>query len=283
MPNDDTNPTDPTAGTPPENEGEQPPAPASGASSNPAPIARQSRVISVPTGRMAEIKKAERAKGQRAAQQAADNAAKELGYSSHEDMIAKLKAKQSRSTPAAGARAATPPPEADAEPAPAAASGRSNARTQRELARAQEQRKAANRARAASERREKQARRELEAREAEHELSLAAVRHGVQDTDYALTLLKRKLAKLSAKELEAFDEDQYFKVELRKTHPLLYVLEERPADTSPTSSKETPRPGPTTPPAPPNGKKDAREMSRPEFEQSLRSRGYQLPHLGSPS
>jgi hypothetical protein len=119
--------------------------------------------------------------------------------------------------------------------------------------------------------------------QAEHELRLAAVRGGVKDVDYALTILKRKLQRLPASELATFDEDQFFKTELRKTSPYLYEEVIEPATTSPSEPSSTPSPKPTTAPAS-NGKPvDARTVSRQEYAEMLRKRGIQDPSLGAPS
>jgi len=228
---------------------------------------------------MAEIKRKEREKGKRAALQAADNAAKELGYSSHEDMITKLKAKRTPQAPVNRPVAAAPAAETDDAPTQ---TSRRTTKQDREIARLQEQRRSANRARAAAERKLREQQRAAEARDAEHELRVAAARHGVKDVDYALVLLQRKLKGMPEKDLAAFDEDVFFSTELRKTNPYVYGEEVQPATTSPEgTSKVTPK-TPTTP-TPPNGQqKDARAMSKSEYEQTLRQRGFTPPHLGTP-
>lgn len=273
--------TDPPASNPPASDASNPPA---------ADPPRNGKVIAIPSAKMASIKREAKERGRREALAALDATAKELGYASHEDMLQKLRANKGRRPAAPPARTA-PPPETDEDdtdttpPAPAP-SRRRETRTERELARAQEQRRAANRARAAAEKRAKQLERQREADAAENELRLAAVAAGVQDVDYALTILKRELQDKSADELAKFDEKRYFSETLRKRKPYLYEVQEQPANTSPSAdpSRPTAQPPAATPPkAPPApGEKDARTMSKADFDQRLRKLGYTPPHLGSP-
>lgn len=249
---------------------------------------RNSKVITVPTGRMASIKREEREKGRRAALTALDSEAKSLGYASHEDMMQKLKANRGRPSAPAVRTAPTAPAESDDDqtPAPAPSKGRQT-RAERELARAQEQRRAANRARSAAEKRARVLQRQREADQAEHALRLVAVGQGVKDTDYALTILQRKLSGMSQADLDKFDEEKFFSTDLRKTHPYLYGESTQPVTTSPTSDPRAPTSSPTppkapAPPAPAGDKKDARTMSRKEYEDALRARGLTPPQLGSP-
>lgn len=240
----------------------------------PSATATEKRGIYMPTASIAKIKREEREKGKRLAAQAADTSARELGYASHEDMLNKLKAK--RNAPAAARPAAPPVATATDTVTPKA-----TAKTQRQLQLAEERRRSANRARAASDRKAREAERRLEEREAEHELRVAAVRCGVHDVDYALTLLKRKLNKLSPKELSEFDEDKFFKTELKKTAPYLYAEVIEPATTSPSETGPS-SPSPKTPSK--DGKPiDARTVSKQDYEAMLRARGLTPPNLGAPS
>lgn len=237
-----------------------------------------SRVLSMPTAAMSEIKRKERERGERKARQAADAQAKELGYASHEDMLAKLKAAKAR--PAAKPAAAAPA-SAETEQAPPA-TRRQQSKAERDLARMEERRRSANRARASAERRVRELERQRDADSAEHELRLSAVKHGVHDVDYALTLLKRKLSGLKPEELRTFDEDTFFSVELRKSNPYLYGEEVRPATTSPSSSSST-KPTTTNPPAADTKTEDARTVSQDKYNEMLRKRGLTPPQHGMPS
>lgn len=91
-------------------------------------------------------------------------------------------------------------------------------KTERELAAERTRREAAEQAAA-------NAKREAEERVAEAqartELTLSAARVGVQDTDYAMVLLNRHAAKLSAEELAKFDHKAFFEG-LKDTHPALF-------------------------------------------------------------
>lgn len=238
---------------------------------------------------MASIKREAKEKGRREALAALDATAKELGYASHEDMVQKLRANKGRRPAAPAAR--TAPPETDEDdtdttPPTTAPSRRRETNIERKLARAEEQRRAAHRARAAAEKRAKQLERQREADAAENELRLAAVAAGVQDVDYALTILRRELQDKSADELAKFDEKKYFSETLRKRKPYLYEVQEQPANTSPPvdPSKPNTQAPPATPPkaTPAPGEKDARTMSKADFDQRLRKLGYTPPHLGSP-
>jgi hypothetical protein len=280
-PDADESTTPPTGETPPEAEETKDEAP----ETQEEPPARASKVVTMPAHRMVELKRQEREKGKRAALAALDAEAKGLGYASHAAMVAALKAKRSRVKPSAS-RTSAPEPETENEETdtstPTAPRGRTT-REQRELLRAQEQRRAANRARAAAERKARQLEKQREADRAEHELRIVAVSVGVKDIDYALTILKRQLAGMSQAELAKFDERKFFSDTLRKSHPYLYGEAVQPVTTSPSSeSKEappTPPNKPTPPTAPP---KDVRQMSRQEYDAYLRSKGLTPPHLGSP-
>jgi hypothetical protein len=267
--------------------------PASSDTTEATPPGRTNKVITMPTGRMAQLKREEREKGKRAALAALDADAKALGYASHEDMMQKLKASKGR-PPATRTAPVSAPADDDEDQTPAAPpapSGKGRqTRAERELARAQEQRRAANRARAAAEKRARALERQREADRAEHELRLVAVGAGVKDTDYALTILQRKLQNMSQAELEKFDEEKFFSADLRKSHPYLYETQQQPVTTSPMSDTKpvttTPSATPPSKPAantPAGDKKDARTMSKQEYDALLRARGLTPPQLGSPS
>lgn len=282
-------PAAPAPGTPPTTDPPAAEPPASDASSAATDPPRNGKVIAIPSAKMASIKREAKEKGRREALASLDATARELGYASHEDMVQKLRANKGRRPAAPTARTA-PPPESDdntddsTPPAPVA-SRRRETRTERELTRAQEQRRAANRARAAAEKRAKQLERQREADSAENELKLAAVGAGVKDVDYALVILRRKLQGKTEDELAKFDEDKFFKDELRRTHPYLYTVQEEPVTTSPPADPANPgkqAPAATPPKAPASGdKKDGRTMSKAEYNETLSKRGFVNPSVGS--
>jgi hypothetical protein len=246
---------------------------------------------------MTKIRKQEQEQGKKNMQRQLDAQARELGFANHAALLEDVKKRKNGRGPRN-----TPPPahedvDNDDEPqtpaaVPAAArtnepndaSGkarqRAERREQQRRERELEDRRRANRARATAEKKAKLLERRLQQQEAETELTVAAVRNGVQDVDYALHFLRKRLAKMSPKELETFDEDAFFKVTLRKTHPHLYQVVEQLADTTPTTN--TPSPKVETPPAP-NGKVDANKMSGAEYDAELRKRGFTPPRLGMPS
>jgi hypothetical protein len=253
-----------------------PPAPPPAPTPDPP---RTGKVITMATSRMAQLKRDEREKGKRAALSALDNEAKELGYANHADMIQKLKAKK--------ARGATPPattrePEDTDNDTPTTQGSRRSTRAEREIARLQEQRRAANRARAASDRKARELERQREADRAEHELKIVAVQAGVKDVDYALSLLQRELANKTDAQLKEFDEEAFFKTELRKKRPYLYETTEEPVTTSPSTADTQAVPKPGTPPVPTGEKKDARSMTKQQFDEYLRAKNLTPPHLGMP-
>lgn len=262
---------------------DDPPADPPATPDPPADPPRGGKVIAIPTSQMAKLKRDERDKGKRAAAQAADAQARELGYASHADMIDKLKAKKNR--PPASARptqtSANDDGDGDEPPTPPAAGARRQTRVERELERAREQRKAANRARTAAEKKARQLERQREADRAEHELRLAAVGAGVQDVDYALALCQRQLSGMSDEELAKFDEVKFFKEELRRLKPYLYETVEQPVTTSPPPSDPKPPTPPGRPPAPPPDK-DIRTVSRQEYKARLAKLGITDPSVGAP-
>ena len=71
----------------------------------------------------------------------------------------------------------------------------------------------------------------LEAERAESNLRLLANRCGVQDVDYAITLLRRHCEKMSEADLAAFNDEEYFRTTLKKERPYLYEAQTVPATT----------------------------------------------------
>src|SRR5260221_7215757 len=215
-----------------------------------------------------------------------DRKAKKLGYKGMQHMLEKQaeerakrrerrrrQPKEQSQKPAAAAAWAAPAPES-----------RAARREQLDKERLIEDRRRANKARAAEEKRRVAAEQLLQAREAEHELKLAAVRAGIRDPDYAVVLCQRHAQSLSTEQQqEAFDEAEFFGTTLRKTHPYLYGVEERPAHTDPSTApgERGAPPRPAKPAAAPAGdKKDARTMSQQEYQATLDKYGLTNPSLG---
>lgn len=267
----------------------------------PAPEAPkpQSKVLTIPTSAMGDIKRKERDRGRTEARSEYDTAAKEMGYESHEDMMTALRAQK-----VAGTRtpAQTPAPAADAsdfdaDPVDASpktdkdARSRVVSRLEREKGQLLEDRKKLNRARAHEERQRKALQGKLDAQEAEHELRFAAVRAGVDDVDYAVVLLRRQLIGKTEEELAQFDEGAFFNQELKKSHPYLYKSGTREANSSPApdgvAGKDDGAPTPAAPTAQPDGAQDsqvdARKLSNDAYAQLLRKRGLTHPAVGMPT
>ena len=118
-------------------------------------------------------------------------------------------------------------------------------------------------------------------------MRFAAQGAGVQDVDYAVTLLRRDLKKKSPEELTESKAETYFGTDLRKSHPLLYVVETRPADTSPaaaTGTNGTNGAAPTTrQPAPGDTQANARDMSQDAYQALLKKHGLTNPSFGMPT
>lgn len=247
---------------------------------------RDPKVVTIPTQAMTRIKQAEREKGKKLAHQEFDARVKALGYDSWEALETAAAAKVS-------AMASTPPlatpPESNVAPQqtesrqPPTQSPPDHDVERRDLQRALEQsveeKRQLNKQRASEEKLRKSLEKQLDAQQAEHTLRLAAAKAGVQDIDYAMHLLKNKLANKSESALEGFDEDAFFSKDLRASHPYLYGVETRPASTS-AQSEPTPAPAKTRQVEAVAKENDARKLSREEFDARLRKMGLSRPELG---
>lgn len=253
--------------------------------------ASTAKILTIPSNAMAKIKREERERGKKAVLAELDAQAKKAGFTTWEDM---MKAATTKPTvQKTSVRPATQPVE-KAQAATPAPTGNDRAfrRAEKERERALEEVRRLNRARATEEKRRKDAERRVQAMEAEMTLRTAAVRAGVQDVDYALELLRRKINGKSADELKTFSEDEFFAKELRSSHPYLYGVTEIPANTSSqVAPKDAPKPPaptgkPTQMPAPaPTGNGggsmvDARKLSSQEYSELLQRYGIRNPSLG---
>lgn len=241
------------------------------------------KVITIPTKALDKRLGKAREQGKKEAMAEMEAKARSLGFKS----LAELEQAVTRNRvvkPAAGSSAPRTEPTTPTTPGavPAAPSTRSSRRLEREndrlLARVREH----NRARANEERKRKAAEARNEALEAEMILRTTAIKSGVQDVDYGLELLRRKLTSLSADELRTFDEGKYFSEDLRKTHPYLYGVQERPAQTAAPETKQGGAPPPKKPEKKPTEKEngDVRSMPRDEYLTKLRGLGLNDPSAG---
>lgn len=264
----------------PETTQQQPPSapPAPPAAAQPPAEPKQ---VTMPSNTIAAIRKEEREKGKKAAQNEMNARAKALGYKSWEDFEAAEKARKAgggKKKPE-GSQAQKPAAQAGAQPNDADDS--TTRRLQRELARKDEEIARLRRQLANADRRRKMAERGLASTSAEVTLREAAVRAGVTDVDYALHRLRREMQGKSAEDLAAFDEAKWFEG-LRKTAPHLFGVERQPANTG--NGGGTPGAKPAAPKAPEvsqgnsaNGKIDARKMSRDEYAARLAELGLTNP------
>lgn len=225
------------------------------------------KVISMPSDEVAKIRREERLKGKKLAQSEFAITAKKLGFASVEEMTEAAK-RGKKATPAAQ----------PAKPKP------TQAKVEREKQEWEEERKRLLRRSAISEKARRQAQRERDQAVVDSELRVAAIRAGVQDTDYALHLLRRDMKGKTAKDLESFDEEKFF-VGLKKSHPSLFAVETRPATTGngsnpETTSKPPPTAKETTKQTTSNEIVDARKLPRDEYEKRLQSLGVQNPAVG---
>jgi hypothetical protein len=267
---------DPTIQTQPETQlaPEAPAAP-------PPPVVESRNVLQIPSDAMKRIKAEERKKGERAARQALDAEARELGYRDHASLVeAARRAKQPKPAPAQP-RAEQPAANAGEGGGSPRHSDKHVTRLEKDLARLQEEKRRLNQARNREEKARRATQRQLDAAEAEGELRLAAYKCGIQDVDYAIHLLKQKVRGKSVEELSTFDESKFFGEELRRSHPLLFQAVERPADTAPADGEAPP----AKPPA--NGgsgqESSVMKMSKEQYLAHIGKLGLVDPSAGLPS
>jgi hypothetical protein len=250
----------------------------------------------MPTSAIARMKTTERNKARKAVLAEVDMAAQALGYKDHAHLLAEMKKhNKGRERPPAPAPRA-PAPAANA--AGAAGGGGQDSPTERErklerqLARLQDERRKHVLDKNALQKRERRLRSAQDAREAEFQLRLAAVQSGIaneENVDFAIQLLRRKLTGMKPRDLEGFDEKQFFQ-DLRGQRPYLFGETVLPAG---GSSGETDPKGAPPPKVPAGagsagggGNKDSKNgmtMSRQEYEATLRSMGLTVPGHGAPS
>lgn len=232
---------------------------------------KNGKVITIPTNAMAKIKQDERERGKRNALKERDSEARALGFKDYED----LKKFASNRGPKPAAKPAQKPNQLVQTAQPEQKVSR---HTDQRIQQLQEDKRKALRARAQEEKRRKQVERQSLEMQAEMELKMIAVRCGVKDVDYAVSLLKRQTSAMSREQLNSFDEDKYFQETLRQTHPYLYGEQIVLADTSVEQPQGAPPPAaPTskevTKEVTNNGMIDAKTLTREEFNKMLVSRG----------
>ena len=235
------------------------------------------KLITIPQSSMKRIKSEERERG---ARQALLEQAKSMGFDSWVEAKGALDAaKALKTSPRVSERGNRPQASA---PKPGAKDESGVLRMmRRDNERLLENQKRLNRARSSEEKRRRQIEREKDALEAEHALRLAAVRAGVQDTEYALHLLRKEMVGKNQEQLRGFDEEKFFSEHLRQKHPYLYSTQDRIANTGAPPAQRpstSTAPSSTTLPA-----IDGLKLSREDLEKRLKAHGLAMPGFGTPS
>lgn len=237
---------------------------------------RDRSVEVIPTKAMEQIKRREAERGRQQALQGLDVEAKKLGFRDHADLVkAASEARRTKQKP----RRRDPEPvvgDEGEDPSELRSDDKRVGQLVGEL-------KRSNRERAKLEREHERLELKVRKLEAMKLIERAAIRAGVKDIDYAIVVMTREISGMTKKQREAgFDEVEYFSKTLRKTHPYLYEAATVPVTTGP---------GGAAPPVPRDqqnqqtqqagangaGAKDAREMTREEFDKTLRAAGLQNP------
>lgn len=258
------------------------PAPAQQAAPASSQTPPGEKTMVVPHSAWSRIKQEEYQKGAAAA---LEKAAKDAGYESHAELMSAMVRFKSQSASAAQSRQAATPapqPEADdlaqtqAEHVASRASQRQEMAVQRNLEKAlNERNRYANQA-VEARRAAEEARAEVDAVRAEMHLRTVAAGVGVQDIDYAITLLTREVERLTPEEAEQFDERAFFD-KLRQSKPLLFGEAVQPANTGIGGGSAPRPPAPNQVASPAAGRTDARKMDNKQYQELLRSRGIN-PH-----
>ena len=278
---------------------QNPPAAAggdNGGTANAAPATSQSNIgkvgggknLVIPEHSMKRIKEEHFTKGKKEALSAL---AKELGYSSPEEMQGALKAVRAKG-------GSTRSDNGDGEPKPNQnpqnqPNGGKNAQQARgnnsnvdrrswekldkEQKRWGEERDQLLKQIRSESSRRKELQQALDAKEAEMALRETAVISGVKDVDYAIRLLTRHLDGKTEKELATFDESKFFG-ELRTSHPYLFgeVVKAANTGTGTNGNPPAPKPGAAAGAAAAGGQADAKKMSREEFLAHIAKRGLSV-------
>ena len=246
-----------------------------------APSGEKTMVI--PHNAMSRIKQEEFNRGREAA---ANQLAKEAGYESHADFVAALARLRQPAQPQQ--QAARQPQQVTPEETPedlaaaqanhvaTRAAGRQEMAVQRNLEKALNERNRYATQAAELRRAAEAARAEVDAVRAEMHLRTVAAGVGVQDIDYAITLLTREVERLTPEEAEKFDERAFFD-KLRQSKPLLFGEAVQPANTGIGGGNAPRPPAPNQVASPAAGRTDARRMDNKQYQELLRSRGIN-PH-----
>lgn len=270
---DDTPTTDPAAPPAPAPASATTPAAATSAQTEPAPApapATDGRTVVLPSDAVKRMRDEERRAGERAALANLDARAQAEGFGSHAEMLAFASAQR--------AAAAAQPPAPAQTPAPAPQDPVAVAQAERD--KAVEATRKLNRERAKLERENRRLQTDLLEQQALTELKIAAKDAGLADVDYAVEIFRRTAAKLPEAEQHKLDQNKFFREELRKSHPYLYVAVDKPVHTGPTDHGTTPPPAKPDQTKPTTEKVDANKMSPEQFRAHLAKRGLRDPQTG---
>ena len=265
---------------------------AADASEGPAPTPtpkgqRSNRGVQmIPTTALAKLKADERERGKRMIMDDLNADAKAAGFKDYRDMmraVAKGKDRKVTAEPALDDEDLDLDVDDD-EPALTPTKKPNTSKLsmmEKQIAELTADKRRLNRGRARLEKQTRQLQRDLEKGNVERQLERAAIKAGVRDVDYSITLLKRRIKGKTAEELQNFDEAKYFSEELRSSHPYLYEAEVEPATTGPSGNAAAapPKAAPASTPKPGNGATDARDLPRAEFDKLLEKHGLQNPAL----
>lgn len=246
-----------------------------------------------------DIREKSRTQGRQAALQEVEAKAKELGFSSAEEMYAHAALAKQRNSNGGGngqrngnqerngngngqrrqvqqaqADVDVDAPNAAPSPPPQGASRGQWARYEREKARWQTEKNTYQRRLQSEAQQRRSLRQELDRTQVEMSLRETAVRKGVQEVDYAVHLLRKEISGKTEAELNSFDEGKWFD-NLRTEKPYLFGELVRPATTG-TAGAAAPNP-PNARQVTANGvngtKVDVRQMSPKEYKEYLKSKG----------
>lgn len=229
------------------------------------------RNLTIPQHAMKRIKEEERKRGAREAQEAL---AKELGFSSIEEMktYRREHAQQSQRAQEQPQRTQGQQPQRDTR-----SERREQNRWERDRQRLDREREALARKLAHEAQQRRALQQALDAKDAEMSLREVAVAKGIRDIDYAVRLLTRHLEGKEEAELQAFDEGKFFD-DLRSTHPYLFGEVTKPATTGTGTGNAPPppKPGTAAQTQAQSGQVDARKMTREEYNEHLRKKGLSI-------
>jgi len=226
---------------------------------------------------MTNIKREERDKGKREAQEELNQKAIEAGFASVDAMFAHASKPAATTAEPVTPATTTTPNEPTKPQKPETQDPKILRQWERDVKRHEQQLATANEAAKAAERKSRESQRKLDALEARTALEKIANSKGIRDVDYAVHLLTRHCEGKSQEELKSFDEAAFFD-KLRESHTYLFGETVVPATTG-TGTGSPPKPSPNAVSASvaAGGQVDVKKMNQAEFNAHLTARGIN-PH-----